>query len=139
LIADVAEVFPATKWQRCVVHWGRNVMAEIPRSKLKDVVAMLKAIHAHEDGSPNVRKNLDTTAQVVRDGVAETLACMASPREHGLKISTANPLERITREIRDQTHVGGGLPRWPRHAAAGRGPPAGHRQQRRTTAHRRRG
>ncbi len=121
LVAAVAEVFPATKWQRCVVHWYRNVMAEVSRSKLKDVVAMLKAIHAQEDREAAQQKaqevikkllamKLAKAAQVVRDGVAETLAYMSFPREHWLKIRTTNPLERIMREIRRRTRVVGAFP-----------------------------
>jgi transposase-like protein len=121
LIADVAEVFPATKWQRCVVHWGRNVMAEIPRSKLKDVVAMLKAIHAQEDRQAALRKaedvvgkleamKLGNAAQIVREGVEETLSYMAFPTEHWRQIRTNNPLERIMREIRRRTRVVGAFP-----------------------------
>ena len=121
LVAAVAEVFPAAKWQRCVVHWYRNVMTEVSRSKLKDVVAMLKAIQAQEDREAAQQKaqevvkkllamKLAKAAQVVRDGVAETLAYMAFPREHWLKIRTTNPLERIMREIRRRTRVVGAFP-----------------------------
>ena len=121
LVAAVAEVFPAAKWQRCVVHWYRNVMTEVSRSKLKDVVAMLKAIQAQEDREAAQQKaqevvkkllamKLAKAAQVVRDGVAETLAYMAFPREHWLKIRNTNPLERIMREIRLRTRVVGAFP-----------------------------
>lgn len=121
LVAAVAEVFPTAQWQRCVVHWYRNVMAAVPRTKLKDVVAMLKAIHAQEDRAAAQRKaqevsqkllalKLTKAAQIVRDGVAETLTYMAFPREHWLKIRTTNPLERIMREIRRRTRVVGAFP-----------------------------
>jgi transposase-like protein len=121
LVAAVAEVYPAAKWQRCVVHWYRNVMAAVPRTKLKDVVAMLKAIHAQEDREAAQQKaqevskkllalKLAKAAQIVREGVAETLTYMAFPREHWLKIRTTNPLERIMREIRRRTRVVGAFP-----------------------------
>jgi transposase-like protein len=121
LVAAVAEVYPAAKWQRCVVHWYRNVMAAVPRTKLKDVVAMLKAIHAQEDREAAQQKaqevikkllalKLAKAAQIVREGVAETLTYMAFPREHWLKIRTTNPLERIMREIRRRSRVVGAFP-----------------------------
>jgi len=121
LVAAVAEVFPAAQWQRCVVHWYRNVMVEVSRSKLRDVVPMLKAIHAQEDREAAQQKaqevvkkllalKLAKAAQIVRDGVAETLAYMSFPREHWLKIRTTNPLERIMREIRRRTRVVGAFP-----------------------------
>jgi putative transposase len=42
----MGEVYPQAAWQRCVVHWYRNVLKLVPRSKAKLVAAMLKAIHA---------------------------------------------------------------------------------------------
>jgi transposase-like protein len=104
-----------------VVHWYRNVLAAVPRTKWKDVAAMLKAIHAQEDRAAAEQKaqeviqkllvlKLAKAAQIVREGVAETLAYMGFPREHWLKIRTTNPLERIMREIRRRTRVVGAFP-----------------------------
>ena len=36
-------------WQRCVVHWYRNVFSHVPSTKVREIAAMLKAIHASED------------------------------------------------------------------------------------------
>ena len=44
----VGEVFPEAKYQRCTVHFYRNVFSVTPRSKVKLVAKMLKAIHAQE-------------------------------------------------------------------------------------------
>ncbi len=49
LVESVGEFYPEARWQRCVVHFYRNVFTNVPRSKVKDVAAMLKAIHAQED------------------------------------------------------------------------------------------
>lgn len=121
LVESVTEVFPEAKWQRCMVHWYRNVMSRTPRSKLKDVVAMLKAIHAQEDRKSALKKAVDVerkllamklpeAARVVREGVEETLRYMSFPREHWIRIRTTNPLERIMREIRRRTRVVGAFP-----------------------------
>lgn len=121
LVAAVAEVYPAAKWQRCVVHWYRNVLAGAPRTKWPAVAAMLKAIHAQEDRDAAQQKAQEVikkllalkmvkAAQIVREGVAETLTYMGFPREHWLKIRTTNPLERIMREIRRRTRVVGAFP-----------------------------
>ena len=53
---------------------------------------------------------LTKAAQIMREGVEETLAYMSFPREHWLKIRTTNPLERINREIRRRTRVVGAFP-----------------------------
>jgi putative transposase len=49
LVESLADFYPKAKWQRCVVHFYRNVFTVVPKSKVKDVAAMLKAIHAQED------------------------------------------------------------------------------------------
>ena len=44
----VAEFYPETQWQRCVVHWYRNAFSHVPTSKVRELSFMLKAIHAQE-------------------------------------------------------------------------------------------
>ena len=121
LVEALGEFFPEAKWQRCMVHWYRNVFTEVPKAKVKAVAAMLKAIHAQEDRQAARRKaedvvekleamRLTKAAKVVREGVEETLSYMAFPTEHWRQIRTNNPLERIMREIRRRTRVVGAFP-----------------------------
>lgn len=121
LVEAIGEIYPEAKWQRCVVHWYRNVMNAAPRTQIKDIAAMLKAIHAQEDRAAALQKaqevqkkllamKLPKAAQIVREGIEETLSYMGFPREHWLKIRTTNPLERINREIRRRTRVVGAFP-----------------------------
>ena len=49
LVEALGEFYPEAQWQRCVVHWYRNVFTVVPKGKVKEVAAMLKAIHAQED------------------------------------------------------------------------------------------
>ena len=49
LVEALDEHYPETKWQRCVVHFYRNVFSHTPRHKMREVTALLKAIHAQED------------------------------------------------------------------------------------------
>jgi transposase-like protein len=53
---------------------------------------------------------LAQAAAIVEEGVDATLSYMAYPREHGTRIRTDNPLERIMREIRRRTRVVGAFP-----------------------------
>ena len=46
MVGSIAEVFPDAKYQRCTVHFYRNVLAKVPKSKRPQAAAMLKAIHA---------------------------------------------------------------------------------------------
>jgi putative transposase len=121
LVEAAGEFYPEATWQRCMVHWYRNVMSVVPRGKVKEVMAMLKAIHAQEDRPAACQKaqlvaeKLDTmrlsqAGTIVRKGVDETLSYMAFPREHWTRIRTNNVLERIMREIRRRTRVVGNFP-----------------------------
>lgn len=121
LVEALGEFFPEAQWQRCVVHWYRNVFTAVPKGKVKSVAAMLKAIHAQEDRQAARRKAADVVekleamklgkaATLVREGVEETLSYMAFPTEHWRQIRTNNPLERIMREIRRRTRVVGAFP-----------------------------
>jgi len=49
LVEELGDVFPETDWQRCTVHWYRNILKDVPKSKMRPVAAMLKAIHAQKD------------------------------------------------------------------------------------------
>lgn len=121
LVEVLGEFYPKAQWQRCVVHFYRNVFTVIPKGKRKEVAAMLKAIHAQEDRSAARQKasavvkklekmRLGKAAGIVRDGIEETLSYMTFPREYWRRIRTNNPLERIMREIRRRTRVVGNFP-----------------------------
>jgi putative transposase len=121
LIENLAEFYPEARWQRCVVHFYRNVWTAVPSGKVREVAAMLKAIHAQEDREAARQKadavvaklqqmKLAHAAQLVRDGVEETLSYYEFPREHWRCLRTNNPLERIMREIRRRTRVVGAFP-----------------------------
>ena len=93
----------------------------VPKSKVKDVAAMLKAIHAQEDREAAeekiaavVRKlkamKLNQAAKIVEQGAAETLSYYYFPSQHWRSLRTNNPLERLMREIRRRTRVVGAFP-----------------------------
>jgi transposase-like protein len=121
LVEALAEFYPEAAWQRCLVHWQRNVLTAVPQGKAKEVAARLKAIHDQEDRAAARHKaeqvahkleemRLSTAAQIVRAGAEETLAYMSFPREHWRSMRTNNMLERIMREIRRRTRVVGAFP-----------------------------
>lgn len=117
----LGEVFPDAKYQRCTVHFYRNVFSATPRRMLPEVSRMLKAIHAQEDKNAARKKALDVVAKLremnlkeaakkVEDGIEETLTYMEFPHEHWTKIRTNNVIERMNREIRRRTRVVGAFP-----------------------------
>lgn len=66
LIEVLPEFYPEARWQRCVVHFYRNVFHMVPHNKVKEVATMLKAIHAQEN-LEEARKKRDTITQKLRD------------------------------------------------------------------------
>lgn len=121
LIESINEFYPDAKWQRCVVHFYRNVFTVVPRGKVKQVAMMLKAIHASEDRAAAREKakavvkkledqRLRQAAQKVKDSIDETLTYYEFPSAHWRRIRTNNPLERILREVRRRTRVVGAFP-----------------------------
>ena len=133
MLEAVGEVFPKAKYQRCTVHFYRNVFSVTPRSKVKNVFSvtprskvklvakMLKAIHAQESKKAAREKaravveelramKLKEAARKVEDGVEETLTYCEFPFEHWTRIRTNNVIERLNREIRRRTRVVGTFP-----------------------------
>ena len=121
LIESLGEFYPKALWQRCVVHFYRNVFTVVPKGKVREVAAMLKAIHAQEDRREALQKathvikklqgmKLGRAADIVREGIEETVSYYEFPREHWRRIRTNNPLERIMKEIRRRTRVVGSFP-----------------------------
>ena len=93
MLEAVGEMFPEAKYQRCTVHFYRNVFSVVPKSKVKIVAKMLKAIHAQESKKASREKakavvaelkamKLKETAKKVEDGIEETLTYCDFPSEH---------------------------------------------------------
>lgn len=66
LLEAINEVFPDAKYQRCTVHFYRNVFTVTPRSKVREVAAMLKAIHAQEN-KESARQKAKSVVQKLRE------------------------------------------------------------------------
>lgn len=121
LAGSIGDFYPEAKWQRCIVHFYRNVFSVVPRGRVKKVAMMLKAIHASEDREAANEKarsvieklkkqKLPMAAKKVEDSIHETLTYYDFPSEHWQRIRTNNPLERIMKEIRRRTRVVGAFP-----------------------------
>jgi len=121
LVESLGEFYSKSLWQRCVVHFYRNVFAVVPKGKVKEVALILTAIHAQEDReealkkASTVVKKLETmklrrASELVKEGIEETVRYYHFPKEHWRRIRTNNPLERIMKEIRRRTRVVGCFP-----------------------------
>lgn len=88
LVESLGEFYPDAKWQRCVVHYYRNVFSLVPKGKVKEVVAMLKAIHGQEDHQAAQEKAVQVASRLApfcsqagkRRHRRDTLVHVLSPR-----------------------------------------------------------
>ena len=121
MLEAVGEVFPETQYQRCTVHFYRNVFSVVPKSKVKIVAKMLKAIHAQESKKASCEKakavvtelramKQKEAAKKVEDGIEETLTYCDFPSEYWTRIRTYNVIERLNGEIRRRTRMVGTFP-----------------------------
>jgi len=121
LLEALGDFYPEAKWQRCVVHFYRDVLRLAPRGKVREVAAMLKAVHAQECREEAKKKalsvveklramRLSRAAEVVEKGFEETFSYYLFPSEHWRHIKTNNPLERVLVEVRRRTRVVGAFP-----------------------------
>ena len=121
MLETIGEVFPEAKYQRCIVHFYRNVFTTVPRGKVRSVAMMLKAIHAQENKKAAREKagqvardlrvmKLNAAAKKVEDSIEETLTFMDFPSQHWTRIRTNNTLERVNREIKRRTRAIGAFP-----------------------------
>ena len=114
MLETIPEVFPDAHYQRCTVHFYRNIFSVTPRNKMKAVAMMLKAIHAQESKEAAREKarqvaeklkemKLNSAAKKLQDGIEETLTYMDFPTQHWTRIRTNNTIERLNREIKRRT------------------------------------
>ena len=121
LVESIGDFYPEALWQRCVVHFYRNVFSYVPRGRVGDVNLMLKAIHASESREVARAKarevvkrlkemRLGSAAKWVEENIEETLCYYGFPFSHWRRIRTNNPMERIIKEIRRRSRVVGAFP-----------------------------
>ena len=120
LKAAIATVFLGAAWQRCRVHFLRNVLARIPKGRAEMVLALIRTIWAQPDPA-GVRDQLDAVADKLGAGFPAVAAMLAEAREdvtafaafpfaHWKKIWSTNPLERVNKEIKRRSDVVGIFP-----------------------------
>ena len=120
LKAAVATVFLGAAWQRCRVHFLRNVLARIPKGRAEMVLALIRTIWAQPDPLA-VREQLDAVADKLAPGFPVVAAMLVEAREdvtafaafpfaHWKKIWSTNPLERVNKEIKRRSDVVGIFP-----------------------------
>ena len=120
LRAALGQVLSGATWQRCRVHFMRNILAHVARSNRSMVAAALRTVFAQPDRAAagkqlevvaeNMVGHWPKAAQVLREGEEDVLAYMAFPQEHWTRLYSTNPLERLNKEIKRRTAVVGIFP-----------------------------
>ena len=119
LKAAIAKVLHAS-WQRCRVHFMRNVLAHAGRNGRRVVAAFIATAFAQDDAAAaktqwrqvadQLRPKVPKLAAMMDDAEADVLAYMAFPKDHRTKLHSTNPLERLNGEIKRRTDVVGIFP-----------------------------
>ena len=117
--AAVSKLLHAT-WQRCRVHFMRNVLAHAGRQGRRVVSAFIATAFAQDDAeaaraqwrrvADQLRPKLPKLAGFMDDAEADVLAYMSFPAAHRAKLHSTNPLERLNGEIKRRTEVVGIFP-----------------------------
>lgn len=116
----VAKVFPEASWQRCRVHFIRNLLSLVPKSAQETVAAIVRTIFAQPDHASAMahlrevatmlRDRFPQAADLLEDASEDVLAHMHFPRDHRRRLHSTNPLERLHKEIKRRTNVVGIFP-----------------------------
>ena len=120
LKAAIDQALTGAAWQRCTVHFMRNVLAQVARKDRKDVAEALKLIFAQPKRNSAgaylrylanlMQSRFPKVAEMLLEAEEDILAYKTFPSEHQRSIHSTNPLERLNREVRRRTRVVGIFP-----------------------------
>ena len=120
LKAAIASVLSGSSWQRCKVHFMRNIIAHVPLKQKAAVGSDLSSIFAQPtrelaerraaDVAVTHRRSSARAMQILDDGISEALNYLAFPRPHWRKLASTNPIEHLNRDIRRRTKLVGIFP-----------------------------
>lgn len=116
----IAKVIAGASWQRCRVHFMRNLLSVTPRGAQDTVAAIVRTIFAAPDHASamtqlhEVARMLEArfpqAAVLLEDAAEDVLAHMHFPREHRRRLHSTNPIERLHKEVKRRTRVVGIFP-----------------------------
>ena len=118
--AAVSDELPGVRWQRCVVHFERNVLSSVPATEMREVAEDLKAIfkirrqktaRALAEGFVELySERFPKAVWVFEAGIEDALTYLSFPGSHHAKLRTTNMLERLFKEVKRRTRVVGVFP-----------------------------
>ncbi len=118
--AAVAGELPGAQWQRCAVHFQRNVLAHVPSSSMSEVAEDLSAIFKvsrhktaealAEEFVSLYEKSYPKALSLFKAGIWDALTYLSYPGSHHARIRSTNMLERLFKEVKRRTRVVGVFP-----------------------------
>jgi putative transposase len=118
--AALSGELPGAEWQRCTVHFERNVLAHLPTSSMAEVAQDMKAIFEvrrentaralAEEFVELYGARLQKAVSAFEAGIGEALTYLSFPGSHHRRIRTTNMLERLFKEVKRRTRVVGVFP-----------------------------
>jgi putative transposase len=118
--AAVSGELPGAQWQRCAVHFERNVLSHVPKSEMSGVAEDLKAVFKvrrektakalAEEFVEFYGKHFPKAVAVFEAGIGDALTYLSFPGSHHAKLRTTNMLERLFKEVKRRTRVVGVFP-----------------------------
>jgi putative transposase len=119
-LKNAARKILKAEWQRCKVHFYRNVLVQVPKRSQAELSEAMKAVFVQRDEASAKAKAADLVRQfqrrfakameVFEAGIEDVLSYLHYPTGHRIRISSTNPLERLNLEIRRRTRVVGIFP-----------------------------
>jgi transposase-like protein len=120
LTQAISTVLSGAAWQRCRVHFMRNLLATVPHGAREPIAAIVRTIFAQPDHAralgqlhkvaDGLRPRLPQTAALLEDAAEDILAHKHFPEEHRRQLHSTNPLERLNKEIKRRSSVVGIFP-----------------------------
>jgi transposase-like protein len=116
----ISTVLTGASWQRCRVHFMRNLLATVPQGAREAIAAIVRTIFAQPDHASaltqlrkvadGLRPKFPKTAALLEDAAEDVLAYRHLPSEHHRQLHSTNPLERLNKEIKRRSNVVGIFP-----------------------------
>ena len=116
----ISTVLSGAAWQRCPVHFMRNLLATVPHAMREPIAAIVRTIFAQPDYATSMaqlhkvadglRPRLPQAAALLEDAADDILAHKHFPEEHRRQLHSTNPLERLNKEIKRRSNVVGIFP-----------------------------